>query len=263
MTNNLISIVRSRWDKYNFLFEELVKRDFKKKYKRTYLGIIWSMLGPLMQLGVMVLVFTHFFGRDIPHFPLFVFSGITMFNFFRESTEQGMMSLTANSGVLTKVKVPKWLFLLSRNTSALLNFTLILVVFFVYAFFDGVPFHPRFLLLIYPVITLTLFNIGAGLVLSALFIFFKDVQYLYNIGMMLVMWLSAIFFDISTFSENTQRLFLLNPVFTHIQYFRLVVLQGVVPSWHIQLLCSLYAVAALGVGAFFYKRYNYKFIYYM
>jgi ABC-2 type transport system permease protein len=263
VSGNLFSFAKSRWAEYNFLLEELIKRDFKKKYKRTILGVMWSMLGPLMQLAVMVLVFTHFFGRDIPHFPLFVFSGMMLFNFFKESTDQGMMALNANSGIITKVKVPKYLFLLSKNASTLLNFGLILVVFFLFALVDGVTFHWRFLLLIYPVITLTIFNFGAGLVLSALFVFFKDVQYLYNILSMLIMWVSAIFFDISTFPEHIQRLFLLNPVFTHIHYFRLIILHGVIPAWHIQLLCALYALLAVGVGAFFYKKYNYRFIFYM
>ena len=259
----MISVINDRWQTYNFLFSELVKRDFKKKYKRTVLGIVWSMLGPLLQIAVMVLVFGHFFGRDIPHFVVFVFAGKIMYLFFKESTDQGMQSLVSNGGIINKVKVPKYLFLLSRNVSSLLNFGLTLVIFFIFAAIDGVAFHPRFLLLVYPIITLLLFNIGMGLVLSALFVFFKDIQYLYNIFTMLVMWLSAIFFDISTFSVTIQRLFLLNPIFTHIQYFRLIVLHGVIPNWHIQLLCGLYALIALAIGSYFYKRYNYRFVYYM
>ena len=259
----MISFFWERWQKYNFLFEELVKRDFKSRYKRTVLGIIWSMLGPLLQLFVMTLVFTHFFGRDIPHFIVFVFSGLMVFTFFRESTSSGMSSLMGNSGIITKIKVPKYLFLLSKNVATLINFLLILVVFFIFAAIDGVTFHPRFVLLAYPIITLMVFNIGAGLVLSALFVFFKDVEYLYNILTMLLMWMSAIFFSIETFSVTTQRLFLLNPVFAHIHYFRLVVLHGLVPAWHIHLICAGYALGSITIGAYFYKRYNYRFVYYM
>lgn len=229
----------------NFLFEELVKRDFKKRYKRTALGILWSLFGPLLQLAVMVLVFTHFFGRDMPHFIVYVFAGLKVFLFFKESTSTGMQSLIANSGIFTKIKVPKYLFLFSRNISSLINFGLTLVIFFLFAAIDGVPFHTRFLLLIYPIITLTLFNIGVGLILSALYVFFKDIQYLYEIFTMLLMWLSAIFYTIDTFSITVQRLFLLNPVFAHIHYFRLIVLYGTIPAWHIHLICGLYAASAL------------------
>jgi len=211
----------------------------------------------------MTLIFVHFFGREIPHFIIYVFAGLKLFSFFKESTSSGMQSLMANSGIITKVKVPKYLFLLSKNVASLINFGLMLIVFFIFAAIDGVHFHPRFFLLLYPIITLMIFNIGTGLVLSALFVFFKDVQYLYDIFTMLLMWLSAIFYSIETFSITTQRLFLLNPLFSHIHYFRLVVLHGVVPAWHIHVICAVYALAALGIGAFFYKRYNYRFIYYM
>jgi len=259
----LKAIAINRWQQYSFLFEELVKRDFKKRYKRTALGILWSVLGPMMQLAVIVLVFTHFFGRDIPHFVVYVFSGKMLFVYFKDSTGQGMQSLMANSGIFTKIRVPKYLFLLSKNISTLVNFGLILFVYFLFVIIDGIPLHPRFILLIYPLITLTIFNIGVGLILSALFVFFKDIQYLYDIFTMLLMWLSAIFYDISTFSLTIQRLFLLNPVFAHIHYFRLVVLHGVTPAWHIHLICALYAIVAISLGGYFYKKFNYRFIYYM
>jgi ABC-2 type transport system permease protein len=259
----LIPFFQSRWEKYNFLFEELVKRDFKKKYKRTYLGIVWSMLGPLMQLFVITLVFTHFFGREMPHFVVYVFCGLCVFNFFRESTGTGMQSLVANSGIFTKVRVPKYLFLLSKNVSTLVNFGLILVVFFIFAAVDGVPFHPRYFFLLYPIVTLTLFNVGVGLVLSALYVFFKDMQYLYDIFTMLMMWMSAIFYTVDSFSITVQRLLLFNPLYTHIHYFRLIVLHGTVPAWHIHAICFLYATGALLTGAFFYKKYNYRFAFYV
>ena len=259
----MINAIADRWRQYNFLFEELVKRDFKKRYKRAALGVVWSMLGPILQLIVMVLVFRPLLGRDIPHFIVFVFSGQLVFSFFRESTNQGMQSLVGNSGIIQRIKVPKYLFLLSKNVSSLMNFGLTLIIFFLFVDIDGVPFHPRFLLLVYPILTLMVMNIGIGLILSALFVFFKDIQYLYEIITMLLMWLSAIFYDIAMFSDATQRLFLFNPMFTHIHYFRLIVLHGVIPAWHIQLLCGLYALGAVTIGALFYRRYNYRFIYYM
>lgn len=259
----MINKLRSRWQKYNFLLEELVKRDFKKRYKRTILGVLWSMLGPLLEVAILTLIFIHFFGRDMPHFVIYVFSGRMVFQFFRESTSVGMQSLIADKGIFTKLKVPKYLFLLSKNIASLLNFGLLLVIFFIFVAIDGVPFHPRFFLLIYPIIALMLFNIGVGLILSALFVFFKDMKYLYDIFTMLIMWLSAIFYDIGTFSLTIQRLFLLNPIFTYIHYFRLIILHGTVPAWHIQVLCAVYALIALAVGAFFYKKYNYRFIYHM
>lgn len=111
-----------KYTRYRFLFEELVKRDFKKKYKRTVLGMLWSVLSPLLMLLVMRLVFTHFFGRHIEHYTTFLFCGNLVYTYFNESTSQGMMSLMGNASIFTKVNVPKYLFLFSKNVQTLINF---------------------------------------------------------------------------------------------------------------------------------------------
>ena len=132
--------------KNQFLFEELVKRDFKQKYKRTVLGMAWSVLSPLLTLLVMSLVFSQFFGRHTPHYTIYLFCGTLVFSYFRESTHGGMNSLMSNANIFSKVNVPKYLFLLSKNVSSLINFGLTLCVFFLFVFLDGVAFHPRFVL---------------------------------------------------------------------------------------------------------------------
>ena len=155
--------------RHQFLFEELVKRDFKKKYKRTVLGMAWSVLSPLMTLLVMRLVFTQFFGRGMEHYTTYLFCGNLIFSCFNESTSQGMTSLMGNANIFTKVNVPKYLFLLSKNVQTLINFALTLAVFFVFCLLDQITFTWKFILLLYPVLCLVLFNIGVGMVLSALF----------------------------------------------------------------------------------------------
>lgn len=252
-----------RWRKHNFLFSELVKRDFKKKYKRTVLGILWSMLGPMLQLLVMALIFTRFFGRGREHYIIYLFSGNLVYSYFKESTAGGMQSLSANSGIISKINAPKYLFLLSKNVSVLINFILNLTIFFIFVAVDGISFKPSFFLLLYPICCLLLFNIGVGLILSALFVFFRDIQYLYDIFTLLLMYLSAIFYTVESFSYRMQQLFLFNPIYTYIHYFRLVVIYGEIPSFNIHLICGFYALAALFFGGLVYKKYNYRFIYYM
>lgn len=249
------------YNKYEFLFSELVKRDFKKKYKRTVLGVFWSMLGPLLQLLVLALVFTQFFGRDMEHFIIYLFAGKLVFLYFKESTTSGMLSLTANANIITKINVPKFIFLLSKNVASLLTFGLTLTLFFLFVAVEGISFHPRFIMLMYPILCLLVFNIGVGLVLSALYVFFKDMQYIYEVITMLVMYLSAIFYTIEVFPIEIQRLFMLNPIFTYIHYFRLVVLHGVIPTPIFHLVCAFYAAAALLIGIWFYKRLNHRFIF--
>ncbi|WP_347489318.1 ABC transporter permease [Desulfoscipio sp. XC116] len=249
--------------KHEFLFEELVKRDFKKKYKRTVLGILWSMLAPLLTLLVMAIVFTEFFGRTTPHFIIYMFAGNLVFFYYREATGGGMTALVANSSIFTKVNVPKYLFVFSQNVSSLINFALTLVIFFIFVAMDGIPFTWKFILLIYPTACLLIFNIGIGLILSALFIIFKDIQYLYDVFTMMIMYLSAIFYTIDSYSLTMQYMFHLNPIFVYITYFRTIVIDNTVPSVNYHLLCAFYALAAMIVGGVIYKKYNYKFLYYV
>ena len=249
--------------KHQFLFEELVKRDFKKKYKRTVLGMLWSLISPLMQLLVMSVVFTHFFGQHKPHYTIYLFAGNLTYAFFKDSTTGGMNSLMQNAGIITKINLPKYMFLLSKNVASLINFGLTLVIFLLFAAIDGVAFHFRFLMLIYPIICLIVFNIGCGFILSALFVIFKDIQYLYDIFTLMLMYLSAIFYYTDSYPEHIQKLFYLNPLYVYIKYIRCIVLEGYIPGLKTHALCLIYAFLALTIGALIYKKYNYKFLYYM
>lgn len=248
---------------YRFLFEELVKRDFTKKYKRTVLGMFWSALGPLITLGVMALVFTQFFGRDMEHYVIYMFCGNLLFGYFKESTNSGMTALAANAGIFSKVNVPKYMFLLSRNVSSMINFGINLCVLFVFCLFDGVTFTWKFILLIYPICCLIIFNLGMGLILSALYIMFRDMKYLYEIFTLLLMYLSAIFYSIDAYPMKKQYMFYLNPIYVYIRYFRKIILEETIPRPLFHLLAAGYALIVLIVGAVIYKRKNYKFLYYI
>lgn len=249
--------------RYQFLFEELVKRDFKKKYKRTILGVAWSVLSPLLTLLVMRLVFTQFFGRNMAHYTTYLFCGNLVFSYFNESTTQGMSSLMGNASIFTKVNIPKYLFLLSKNIQTLINFGLTLCVFLVFCMLDQITFTWKFILLVYPIVCLVLFNIGVGLILSAMFVFFRDIQYLWSVFIQLLMYMSAIFYDTSGYSALIQNLFYCNPVYVFITYFRWVVIHQTVPSIQYHGLMMFYVVVVLAIGAWVYKKYNTRFLYYV
>lgn len=247
----------------SFLFQELVKRDFKQKYKRTVLGMGWSILSPLLTLLVMALVFTQFFGRNTPHYIIYLFSGNLVMGYFKESTKGGMNSLMGNSAIFTKINIPKYLFLLSKNVSSLINFLLTLAVYFLFCIFDGITFGPHMFTLLYPVVCLLVFNIGVGLILSAMFVFFRDTSYLYDVFLTLLTYLSAIFYTLDKYSATVQRLFLLNPIYCYIKYFRVVVIDGNLPSVQFHMLCMAYALTMILIGGYIYKKNNHKFLYYV
>ena len=225
--------------------------------------MIWSVLSPLLSLLIMSLIFTRFFGRTQPHFTIYLFCGNIIFSYFSDSTNGGMSSLLGNASIFTKINIPKYLFLFSRNVSSLINFGLTLIVFFIFCIIDGISFTWAFLLLIFPTLCMIIFNIGIGLILSALFVFFRDMQYLWGVFTQLLMYISAIFYPIDTFPETIQRLFLLNPVFVYIKYFRIIVIDNAIPSLQYHLLALGYAIVAFGIGALIYKKCNHKFLYYV
>lgn len=246
-----------------FLFTELTKRDFKQKYKGTFLGMIWSVLSPLLQLLVMRIVFTEFFGRDTPHFTTYLFSGLIVFSYFTESTKGSLKALSSNRAIILKIKAPKYLFLLSKNTASLINFAIILPIYFIFAALDGITFRFSFLLLLYPIMFLPVFCIGVGMILSALQVFFNDTSYFYDILIILLRYLSAIFYNVDRFSESVQRYFLINPVYAFIKYFRIVVVNQQVPSLMYHVLILIYSLLAIGIGALVYKKNNRRFTYYL
>lgn len=249
--------------RHQFLFEELVKRDFKKKYKRTVLGMAWSVLSPLLMLLVMRLVFTQFFGRGMEHYTTYLFCGNLVFSYFSESTNQGMTSLMGNAGIFTKVNVPKYLFLFSKNVQTLINFGLTLCVFFVFCVLDGITFTWKFICLLYPIACLVLFNVGVGLILSAMFVFFRDIQYLWSVFTQLLMYMSAIFYTIDSYSYTVQCLFLLNPLYLFIRYFRKIVIEATIPTIWFHLLMLADVIIVFGIGCWMYKKYNTRFLYYV
>ena len=249
--------------RHQFLFEELVKRDFKKKYKRTVLGMAWSVLSPLLMLLVMRLVFTQFFGRGMEHYTTYLFCGNLVFSYFSESTGQGMTSLMGNAGIFTKVNVPKYLFLFSKNVQTLINFGLTLCVFFMFCVLDGITFTWKFICLLYPICCLVLFNVGVGLILSAMFVFFRDIQYLWSVFTQLLMYMSAIFYTIDSYSYTVQCLFLLNPLYLFIRYFRKIVIEATIPTSWFHLLMLADVIIVFGIGCWMYKKYNTRFLYYV
>ena len=249
--------------KHRFLFEELVKRDFDRKYKGSFLGAAWSVLNPLLSLLIMRVIFGHFFGAAIPHFTTYLFCGNIVFSFFSESSSEGLMALINNAPIFTKVNVPKYLFLLSKNMQTLINFAITLCVFFLFCAIDGIEFTWKFLALVYPIMMLLVFNLGIGFVLSALYVFFRDIQYLWAVLTQLLLYVSAVFYSIDTFPVHVRNAFLLNPIYLFIRYFRKIVIDSAIPSIEFHVLMAVDTLVVLLLGIWIYRKYDTEFLYYI
>ena len=250
------------YKQYKFVFTELVKRDFKKKYKRSFLGVLWSMLAPLFTLLVLNFVFGTFFGRGQEYYTIYLFSGWLIFQYYNEATNGAMNSLMSNAGIFSKVKVPKYLFLFSRITSSSINFFLTLVIYLVFVIAYGLPINWKFITLLFPIACMFLMILGVGLILSALFVFFRDVQYLYGVFVTALMYATPIFYTPDILGDKAWIL-QINPLYYYVTYFRSVVIEGVIPNLGFHGIMLGVSAVLFAIGCWMYKKYNYKFLYYV
>ena len=236
-----------------FLLAELIRRDFIKKYKRTTFGMLWSALSPLLLLLTMDLVFGTFFGRNMPHYTIYLFCGLLLFNYFSSTTRSAMRVLYDNAPIYSKVPVPKYYFLTSHSAAHFIDFLVSLLVFFAFVAFDGISFHWRFLYLLFPIVCLYFINFGIGMFLSTIYIFFRDVNYLWPVITRVIMYASAIFYDVSILPGIMRRLLNCNPLYMCIDYFRQLIIHSTVPSISFHLILACMAAFCMLVGGFTYR----------
>lgn len=249
-------------DRYGYLMEQLIKRDFKARYKGTFFGVLWSLMSPFAVMLVQYLVFSRLFGRDTSYV-IYLMTGTTFFNFFNDSTMQEMFTLRQNSGIISKINVPKLTFFLSKATACLINFAFAEAIYFAVLLFSDVRITPYCIGLVFPTTLMFIMNMGIGYILSGLSLFFKDTQYIYTIFTNILHYLSAPFYYVSIFPETMQKLFYLNPVYCFITYARTVVIEARLPSFDLHLLCMFYALLSVTAAYLFNKKYSKRFIYYI
>lgn len=253
--------IRRRNKQRRFLLGQLVRRDFRDRYKRTFFGVIWSMLSPLLQFTTQALVFSYFFKRG-EHFISYLIVGNIVYHYFSDATGQSMFAFTSNIGIISRIRIDKTLFLLSKNISCLINFFLTFVIMFAIVLIDGIRPDVIWICLCYPILCLFFFNMGIGYILSTLHVFFRDTQYFYGLLSHNLIYFCAIFYRISAFPDNIQKLFFLNPVYCYIYYFRSVILYKTLPSYEVNLRCFLYALVFFLLGRAVYAANNKRFFNY-
>ena len=219
-----------RLNKYKPLISELVMRDLKIKYRRSFLGYLWSLLNPLLMMAVMTIVFSYMFRFDIPNYPLYLICGQTLWGFFNESTTSAMMSVIGNGSLIRKIYIPKYIFPVARVLSSFVTMSFSLAAIFIVMLVTGVSFTWKLLLLPIPLLFLLLFCMGVGMALSAFAVFFRDVLHLYSVVVMAWMYLTPIFYPISTLPEEVAQIIAFNPIYYFVTFFREVVLYGAVPE---------------------------------
>ena len=214
---------------HQFLFRELVKRDFRQKYKKTTLGVIWSILNPLAEFLVLMLIFKNIFSRNTPHYTIYMLVGILNYTYFNNATHTGMQSFLNNAGIIQKIKVPTWIFPLSKNVSALFNFFITLVLLIPFMIYDHMGFTWKLVFLI----------------------------------CRLLYFCCAVFWYDTSMSETRQKLLHINPVYDFIYYSRTVIIHKQIPTMFDHLILLGYTVLFLVIGLLIYHFNKNKFVYYL
>lgn len=219
--------------KYSYLLGQLVKKNIKLRYRRSYLGILWTLIEPLLTMIVLSVVFGGLLGRNgrdaafegVP-FPVYVLTGRLLYSFFSSATNSAMKSIRSNSAMIKKVYVPKYIYPFSGILANFVIFLISLVVLFgVMVFFVTTgaykaPMNGYMLLSVIPLLNLFVLAMGVGMILATLCVFFRDIEYLWSVILMLIMYCSAIFYFVDNMGDSTQRLIKLNPLFGVINNFR-------------------------------------------
>ncbi len=246
---------RNREDRKQYLFalRQMVTRETKRKYARSYLGILWSVLNPLLHMTVMSLVFSTIFKRSIENYPIYLFTGQLFWSLFSEATSQGMSALTDNKSMLLKTKFSGQTFVIARVLTALSNFGYSFAAYVVMLFLFRIRPTVYMLLLPVPLILLLMFSTGVALGLSVFYVFFADIKYLYSVLLQLLMYVSALFYPADRLSEGMQKVLDLNPIYNFILYARDVMLYGVMPEPELWFKIFLWGIAGLGGGYFLFK----------
>ena len=260
---------------YTYLLQQLVIRDFKVKYKRSVLGVLWSVLNPLFTMIIMTLVFSNVFKMSDPSikdYSVYLLSGLIIFNYFSEATNLAMGSIVTNFNLLTKVYMPKYIFPFSKVLSSALNFLFSLIALYLII---GVAVSKGILTISWVHIFLPLdmiyviiFALGVSLFLSAISVFFRDMFYIYGILLTAWMYLTPIMYSVTILQSSKYGYFMvplekINPLYHFIDYARTIILLGQAPTIRQNLVCLAFSLITLLIGTLFFRSKQDQFVYYI
>lgn len=245
---------REQRKQYFFVIRELTSREIKRKYSRSYLGIVWSVLNPLLMMSVMSAIFTQIFERSIENYPIYYLTGNIVWHLFTGATNAAMTTLVDNKTLLIKARLPMEVFVLARVYTALVNFGYSLVAYVLMLVIFGI--EPKITMLFFPVIVffILLFSLGIAFILSTAYVFFGDIKHLYSVLLTLWLYCSAIFYPVDRLQGIMRSVIEFNPIFEYINGLRNIVMHGVMPTTIELLRMSIWAIVMFSAGYFIFRK---------
>ncbi|MDI9435996.1 MAG: ABC transporter permease [Euryarchaeota archaeon] len=248
------------FNKYRYLLNELVKRDIKLKYRRSVLGIFWSFLEPLLSMIVLTIIFSTLFKRNIANFPVYYLIGMLTYQFFAGGTKAAMLSMVSNAYILKTIYIPKYLYSLAATLSNFVTYLLSLIILFMVMAVTDVNFTMYIIFASLPILALLLLTIGVGLIMATINVFFRDMQHLYGVFLMLLMWLTPIFYPPEIVPTSFRFVQTYNPLFAIITCCRSSFLYGTLYDINILLFAIGSGITAIVVGIILFYKSQDKFI---
>lgn len=260
--------VGGRLSKDRYILQQLVTKDFKLRYRRSILGVVWSVLNPLLMMIIMSFVFQYFLRSNLEHYSLYLIVGNITFALMNDATNGGLRSIIDASSLLKKVKVDRWVFPVQKVFSAAVNFAFSLIAVAIVMVFDGVMPTIHVLWFVVGLVLVMLFSIGIGLFIGALAVFFRDMIHLWSVVLTAWTYLTPIFWDLSLLTNSNAPLIVVwivkaNPMYNYLEIMRSAFVYQNNPSVTVLALAAIWAVIALVIGIAVFKKTEHKFILYI
>lgn len=247
--------------KNKFLLEEIVKRNFAAKYKDSVLGILWSVLKPLLTMILMTIIFSTIFKGSIENYAVYFLCGRCIYDFFTAGVSGSMNSITGNKSIIMKTSSPKLIFIIGGIISEFMNLIISLIILIGVMivtkstfYFETIPYA------IIPIISVVLMLSGIGLMLSVACVYYTDIKHLWGVVSLMLMYASALFYPMNIIPEPYHQYIILNPLFWVIDQFRHFVLWGTMPNALNVINSLLLSLIILVFGIIVFKKYEPKVI---
>jgi ABC-type polysaccharide/polyol phosphate export permease len=235
--------------KYRELILQFISRSLKTRYKRSFLGVVWTLLNPLLTMIVLTLVFSNMFRNfNIQYYPIYILSGLVVWNFFSFTTHSSMGDMVWSGDLLHRIYVPKSVFAISAAGTGLVNLAISLIPLILIAVVMGVPLNISLFVLPLSILLLSIFALGIGLIISTAAAFFADMLPVYDVVLTLWMYATPIIYPFEMIPESYRPIFSLNPLLHMVRLFRAPLLEGRLPSWDTWLIAASFSFLTLIIG---------------